>query len=241
MKNFFKAEESCFKHLKRSAEMLHEMPWELVVKIWTECELLTPDFSSNYPESWSNVCAHSATAAILASKLAHELLSLGYSLSTHDVTLAMLLHDSNKKLEMNQIKLSQDVNFVSIFNQKWTERIRSTFGDRIAELTLCTGDIGYEKFSNGKFSCEELIVFYSDICTSDQHVVGYEKRFAKLQEHFQSGGRYGHTEQYFQRRYGKSWMQCNLEVIFSFEELFKSKGNFVDSKLSCYLVPEWCL
>jgi hypothetical protein len=241
MKNFFEAEENCFKHLKQSAELLHDMPWELILEVWVECELLTPDFSSNRPQSWSNVCAHSATAAILASKLAQELSSLGYPLSAHDVTLAMLLHDSNKKLEVNQIKSSQDINLVSFFNQKSTEKICMIFGNRIADLTLCTGDLGYDKFIKGKFGCEELIVFYSDICTSDQHVVGYEERFTNLQKHFRPGGRYGHTEQYFQRCYGKSWMQCNLEVISSFEELFKSRGNAVGPKLSCCLVPEWCL
>jgi hypothetical protein len=241
MKNFFETEESCFKHLKLSAELLHDLPWQQILEVWAYGDLLTPDFSLKNPQSWSNVCAHSATAAILANKLTRELSHLGYQMSAHDVTLATLLHDWNKKGEVEQIKFSRDVKSVTIFNQKSIEKICRIFGSRIGQLALCTGDLGYDTFSNGKFGCEELVIFYSDICTSGQHVVGYEERFRKLQEHFRPGGRYEHTEQYFQNRYGKSWLQSNLEVVYSLEDLFRSKGKLVGPELSCSLVPDWCL
>jgi hypothetical protein len=241
MKNLFETEENCYKHLKLSAELLHDLPWHLILEVWSDEGLFTPDFTSKNPQSWANVCAHSATAAILANKLSSELLYLGYTLSAHDVTLSTILHDWNKKGEVEQLKISRDVESVKIFNQKSIEKISRIFGARIAQLALCTGDLGYDTFINGKFGCEELVVFYSDICTSGQHVVGYEERFRKLQEHFVPGCRYEHTEQYFQNRYGKSWLQSNLEVVYSLEDLFRSKGNHVGPELSCSLVPDWCL
>ena len=241
MIKYFETEEECFERLKRSAEFLHDMPWESVLRVWTEGGLLSPDFSGNQLQSWSNVCVHSATAAIVAHEIAKLLLSLGCSLSIYDTTLATLLHDWNKKLEVEQIKLSRDVLKVSEYNRSCGVKIDSLFGSRIASLSLCTGDLGYELFSKNSFSFEGFIVFYSDACTSGTHVVGYEKRFESLREQFQPGGRYEHTEQYFQSTYGKSWRQCNLEVISELESVFASKGYPQTPELTCSLVPDWCL
>jgi hypothetical protein len=241
MINYFEAEEKNFGRLKLSAEFMPEMPWEAVIQLWTEGELLTPDFSGNNAQSWSNVCVHSATAAIVAHALAKSLLRLGFSLSCYDVTLAALLHDWNKKLEVEVIKKSRNIFIVSEFNQKSKEKIEKFFGSRVANLSLCSGDLGYDLFTKSSFGYEELIVFYSDASTSGAHVVGYEKRFESLRGHFQPGGRYAHTEDYFQNTYGKSWRQCNLEVISKLEAIFASKGFNQTPELTCSLVPDWCL
>ena len=241
MINYFDAEEKVFRRLRLSAKFMPYMPWEAVIQLWTEGELLTPDFSGNNVQSWSNVCVHSATAAIVAHEVANLLLSLGCSLSSYDVTLATLLHDWNKKLEVEQIKSSRNIFTVSEFNQKSKEKIEELFGSRVANLSLCTGDLGYDLFTKSSFGHEELIVFYSDASTSGAHVVGYEKRFESLREHFQPGGRYAHTEQHFQSTYGKSWRQCNLEVISKLEAIFASKGFNQTPELTCSLVPDWCL
>jgi hypothetical protein len=241
MFNYFEAEEKCFERLKRSAEFIPEMPWESVLRVWTEGGLLTPDLSGDNLQSWSNVCVHSATTAIVAHEVARLLLSFGCSLSSYDATLATLLHDWNKKLEVEQIKSSRNVFAVSEFNQTSNLKIESSFGRRIASLSLFTGDLGYESFLRNSFCFEELIVFYSDACTSGARVVGYEERFESLKEHFQPGGRYEHTEQHFQNTYGKGWRECNLEVISELEGILASKGVPKSPELTCSLVPDWCL
>jgi hypothetical protein len=162
-------------------------------------------------------------------------------LSVYDATLATLLHDWNKRLEIEQIKSSRNILTVSKFNRTSNVKIKSSFGSRIASLSLCTGDLGYELFLEKSFGFEELVVFYSDFCTSGARVVGYEKRFESLGEHFQPGGRYEHTEQHFQNTYGKSWRQCNYEVISELEAIFASKGFPRTPEFSCSLVPDWCL
>ena len=241
MINYFEIEEKRFERLKRSAEFIPEMPWESVLLVWAEGGLLSPDFSADKVQSWSNVCVHSATSAIVAHEMAELLLSLGCQLSSHDVTLATLLHDWNKRLELEQIKLSRNIFAVSDFNQRSSAKIEELFGSRIAALSLCTGDLGYELYVRKSFNLEGFIVFYSDACTSGANVVGYEKRFETLVEHFQSGGRYEHTERHFQSTYGKSWRQCNLEVISELEAVLTSKGYPPTPELTCSLVPDWCL
>ncbi|CAM8363997.1 hypothetical protein MCEMOHM34_00946 [Candidatus Methylopumilus universalis] len=240
MKNYFNKQIMHYQRLEKIAETLPNVPWDEIVRVWIEGGLLSPDYSGDVLESWLNVCSHSATAALLASELGKLLNQLGYIVSETDVTVAMLLHDWNKKLEVAETKKSQNIPSISKFNQSASKKIAKIFTGKIANLTLCTGDIGYQTFVDKGLSLEEHIVFYADICTNGDRVVGYQNRFNEIYKHFVLGGRYAHTEQFFIDCYGKSWRDCNLEVINSFESFFLLKNYPVNSMLSQSLVPSWC-
>lgn len=237
---FFDTEARHFDRLRLAAEYMPFLPWDKVVQLWIEGGLLSLSSKIDGPESWSNVCVHSATASIVGYELSKLLGNGRFSVSVYEVSLALLVHDWNKKLEVDVIKSSRSVSAVSKFNLKNSHRVASLFGQRIANLSLCTGDLGYDRFSKHGFGLEEFIIFYADACTSGNRVVGYEQRFEALKADFHPRGKYGHTDFYFRKTYGKSWMDCNLEVVNQMEMLFKSSGLFVNSQKLRDLLPNWC-
>lgn len=225
---------------------------DAVFTAWERGGIFLPDKNVEYGIDWQkaparwwiNVGAHMSVVAVLGFKLAEMLTD---DLARDEVTPlqvveALLVHDWNKRAEVNFIKTTKGVvedtyRFALRENNKL---LRTLFSEVIVSLAAAAGHGGIHIGEERKLTLGEKIVFYADMCTSGYTVTTYEKRLSLLARKMKPEGIYAGAEKYFQKQYGMSYKKKHQEHLLPIEkEIVQRAGLKIPSaSLSLWATPK---
>lgn len=228
-KYFAEFENEC-QLIQRVFSHLPECNLEKVVSAWALGGIFLPDRGAMWDKnwkvrnptlrSWINVAAHMSVAALLGSKIAERTAGAlqEEGISVRDVTEALLVHDWNKRSEIQLLRRAKNVvDVIYRFDMRQNVRLRKWFSKRVLALIAVTGHGGVVTAEMRSLTLGEKIAFYSDLCTSGSTITTYARRIEDLQGRMRAGETYGRTEEYFQKEYEMSYREKHDLLLLPIE------------------------